>query len=545
MKHIRLIIFLALAALAACSSGDDTRLAVADSLLEQRPDSAMAILRSVDSHKLDKGNRAYYALLFTAAQYKCYEPIVSDSLIDIAVDYYAGSSDHNRRLRSLIFKGAALEEMGDQLAAIDWYKKAESEASPTDFENIGYINLRLGGLYTDLFIDNHEDLQKYKKALLNYEKTGNQNKRLSSLLFVGGLYRKSNKDSAYFYLNRAKTVAQEIQDTARYYYALQILARAYYVDSLFNNAKNLSVYIIQHGGKYVSDDSYYDAANAYVALHRQDSAKFYFNLAKPKGLSDIGRVDRLTTLTNILKAEGNYKDAFVTNEVCNELAHRITDKRNKMQMFQYEKYFDYQLYKNENKRMKSERFVLYLLTILGFLIILSVSLMLRYRKLQIKNNQLTIAQLQEESSRIREMLQSGEGRENELKTAMGNRISNIRQLIDLSYSLEGKPALFMKAFRQTVKSSKTSKNTSFIEDIIKFVNLNHDNLIERIAIKYPMLKEEELAIIALLRCGFSYIEISICMGYENPNYVNTKKLRIARKMGLKVSLKNHIENFKP
>ena len=133
----------------------------------------------------------------------------------------------------------------------------------------------------------------------------------------------------------------------------------------------------------------------------------------------------MTTLTNILKAEGNYKDAFVTNEVCNELAHRITDKRNKMQMFQYEKYFDYQLYKNENKRMKSERFVLYLLTILGFLIILSVSLMLRYRKLQIKNNQLTIAQLQEESSRIRETLQSGEGRENELKTAMGITVSAI------------------------------------------------------------------------------------------------------------------------
>lgn len=101
----------------------------------------------------------------------------------------------------------------------------------------------------------------------------------------------------------------------------------------------------------------------------------------------------------------------------------------------------------------------------------------------------------------------------------------------------------MKAFRQQIKTSKSELSSNLMKDIRLFVDLNYNNFISIISDKYPFLKDDELMIISLLRCGFSYIEISICMGYDNFDYVNTKKLRIAKKMGLTTSLKKFIDDY--
>ena len=97
MKKLMLLL-LVLLSLAGCSAPVDGRLAEADSLLcAGMQEKAFTILKSVSPGSLrGRGNRAYYALLYTQAQYKCYEPIRNDSLINIAVDYYDGSDDYDK-----------------------------------------------------------------------------------------------------------------------------------------------------------------------------------------------------------------------------------------------------------------------------------------------------------------------------------------------------------------------------------------------------------------------------------------------------------------
>lgn len=171
-----LFLLLICLSLAGRSAPVDSRLAEADSLLcNGMPEKAFTRLKSVSHGSLrGRGNCAYYALLYTQAQYKCYEPIRSDSLIDIAVDYYDGSDDYDKRIRSLIYKGAALSDMGDRLEAIDWYKKAEETADTADYDNLGYINLRLGYLYSDSYMNNKAHIMKFKKALTLFNKAGNK-----------------------------------------------------------------------------------------------------------------------------------------------------------------------------------------------------------------------------------------------------------------------------------------------------------------------------------------------------------------------------------
>ena len=154
MKSILLIVVaVVLAAFSGCDRKTNFRLAAADSLMEVRPDSALEILDSVDSKSLSGENRAYYALLLTKAQYKNYITITSDSLINIALDYYDSGDRH---IEALIYKGAALQDMGLTTEAIDCYKKAESLIPEDNYELLGYVNMRLGSLYSDVYIGNNE-----------------------------------------------------------------------------------------------------------------------------------------------------------------------------------------------------------------------------------------------------------------------------------------------------------------------------------------------------------------------------------------------------
>ena len=126
-----------------CCTGNkyDSRLLLSDSLMNSHPDSAYEILKSIDACKLSgRCNKAYYALLYTQAQYKNVDSIHNDSLIDIAVDYYSGSSEREKYTRSLIYKGAALSDMGFPKDALEWYKKAEENADNYDYTNLGQKN---------------------------------------------------------------------------------------------------------------------------------------------------------------------------------------------------------------------------------------------------------------------------------------------------------------------------------------------------------------------------------------------------------------------
>ena len=98
--------------LAGCGGSHkvDARLALADSLIVDHADSAYTVLKAIDSEELlSESDRAFYALLFTQAQYKNVDSIGSDSLINIALDYYKDNHNREHYTRTLIYKGAVME----------------------------------------------------------------------------------------------------------------------------------------------------------------------------------------------------------------------------------------------------------------------------------------------------------------------------------------------------------------------------------------------------------------------------------------------------
>ncbi len=83
----------------ACSSPERKLLARADSVMEENPDSALAILEQLDRRSLDKSELPYYALLMTQALVKTDVPVDSDTLISLAYRKYADYRRGDRGIR--------------------------------------------------------------------------------------------------------------------------------------------------------------------------------------------------------------------------------------------------------------------------------------------------------------------------------------------------------------------------------------------------------------------------------------------------------------
>ena len=111
--HFLQLILLAICFITGCQGGKDTvsRLEEAETLIYESPDSALRLLESI-SHpeRLQGKEQADYALLLSLARYRCYIPASSDSLIQIAVQYYKDKDDADKKGMAYYTLGSILEE---------------------------------------------------------------------------------------------------------------------------------------------------------------------------------------------------------------------------------------------------------------------------------------------------------------------------------------------------------------------------------------------------------------------------------------------------
>ena len=110
-----------------------TKLKLAESQLQTKPDSCLAVISSIDQSNLrTRKEKARYALLMSAALDKNYIDVYSDSLITIATDYYSLRNDPRRRMMANYYLGLIQNRLGEYTAAIVTLEKAEKDALDLD-----------------------------------------------------------------------------------------------------------------------------------------------------------------------------------------------------------------------------------------------------------------------------------------------------------------------------------------------------------------------------------------------------------------------------
>ncbi len=154
----------------ACTNEAHQNLVAADEIIEISPDSASMVLEKINVDKLNKGDRAYYALLKTEADMKRDIAISSDSLIRSAVKYYRHSSHINNEVRSLFYLAFLYFENNKYKDAMLHATRAHDLANETHDQywiakSAGLISLILSKTY------NYSEAETYSRLAAEHYKS--------------------------------------------------------------------------------------------------------------------------------------------------------------------------------------------------------------------------------------------------------------------------------------------------------------------------------------------------------------------------------------
>ena len=90
------------------------------------PDVVRLVLDSIPFAALGDEARALYAILRTQADYKCYVPLTTDTLIRYATDYYKRNRKSYRAAMAWYSLGCVYTELKDDASAVEAYLQAQS-----------------------------------------------------------------------------------------------------------------------------------------------------------------------------------------------------------------------------------------------------------------------------------------------------------------------------------------------------------------------------------------------------------------------------------
>lgn len=309
--------------------GDDRNerlLAGAEACMEMRADSARRLLQQVDS-VLPERQQAHYALLWTQAMHKCRIPLEGDSLINVAVDYYAESGDRHRLAKSLLYKGLVHKQQGEVEAATEAF--VGSEQAFEGVEDDQYKALLFGHYASLLFRQNLFDksLDYYKRSYICKLKGDSIHYIVSACSDIATIYELlGQSDSAKIYYERGMQYRNQISEERYSLFAINY-ATFLIKTRLFVEAEHL----LQKSESQMSDSTYiYNVYSSFATLYYEtgeyEKARRYGEkmLESPDSLMQCGGY---LHLYRIHKRMGNMNAAVVFHDRYRRYDSDITLRR--------------------------------------------------------------------------------------------------------------------------------------------------------------------------------------------------------------------------
>lgn len=131
------------------------RLNDVESYIMERPDSALAVLDSMDRALLTTDRlKAHHALLHAMALDKNYIDVTDDSLASVALDYYSRKGPEKYEARSRYYLGLSYYYAGNFDKAIIELTKTEKIAEHSDSMYLGFAKMIQANIYTATHNDN-------------------------------------------------------------------------------------------------------------------------------------------------------------------------------------------------------------------------------------------------------------------------------------------------------------------------------------------------------------------------------------------------------
>lgn len=515
--------------LAGCGGRHDigATLDRADRLLFVSPDSALALLDSVDSPTLSEADRARRAFLVTKARHFGDYPLTDDSLINIAVDYYAGRGD-SVETQSYFLKSLINSVAGDIDASLLSAMMAYDCASRlNDYPYMGRAARQLAETYPE-FYSFAKSIEQSGVAIDCFRKAGMNEHADWELLSKAWNYSWSYEaEKAMAILDSVKDNPR-IRDNAYYgdkYYLTLAKVKAKQQECAASNS--IFKYYLQRTSR---PESYIwgDMAINYISLNMPDSASFYNNKAAEIAADQRDSIRVAYVGFMIKENEGDFKGALADLKTYIDVSDRNTD-RLLITPYTYNisDYFHNAAYENQLKARDRQ---LKLWTSILIAAVLIAVVLLLYISLQIKNrkNRLEYSELKFQFGQIKERLCSIENDSTQTSSDLRDKFSNYVITFDqLCRSMKDKKLKDMK------KRDRESLNRLISpEELAKFdeiVDILHDKLMSDFKRDFPEMNREQYTYACLLFAGLSNESISFVTG-RSVNALYTNKARMKNKI---------------
>ena len=286
MKREKNILFiLTILLLLACTACDRSarhvteHLSQAEELIWAAPDSALHILESIStSRHLTGKEQADYALLLSLAQYRCYIPVSSDSLINLAIEYYKDKNDADKKGAAFYVKGCILEEYTKDIPnALLAYKEAEMCIPDMNekryvariYSSLGYINKK-----SFHFDPAKEYYQKAVQANIDGKDTVAY---ASNLLNLSSLYYTLHQaDSANRCINTLIDIADSLNDLDLQVKIYNNIANRKIFEKNYAEAEKYLIHAIRLSSPHFPDKLSLGLANLYAYTGQKEKADSLF-----------------------------------------------------------------------------------------------------------------------------------------------------------------------------------------------------------------------------------------------------------------------------
>lgn len=558
-------------------------LAKAEAIMYEYPDSALHILQEIQPDiPSDNEQNATWALLMTQAQYKN-SIQQSDSLINIAYNYFINKDDAQRKALALFYKGALSNETHNVEDALQNYLEAATEVEKTDDYQLAFlINSEIGLMYlyrklNDYAMKYFEKAHHYAELSKNYEYIA------YSFIYIARIHSKNNQENkAIEYYNKAIEIAKENNLTAPLAGAMNEI----YLEFIRLGKNEKALYYVKEAIKIKKiDEIIFALGDTYRHLHQHDSANYYLNLASKSSNIHTAR-SAYQALYYMAKEKKDYKNVIEYSEMLWFYQDSIGKTERNEALIEMKEKYDQQKIINENNlsQMKKDRIIRYALIAL---IILTITICLYQRKIVsqkqeiqekeekircftmkihdnetlISRNQMRLEELTiqmkvnkeikeqwKEQKKIRqEIEQQNEAlkqENNELQNHIGSyaqslkeklkELETMKHLSEENQNLHKREAFLCNQLIKQTELFNKLKTTKYIDDklwkeIKAKIDLLFDNYTQRLYQQIPSLTDGDIQICCLIKLRFSNGDIANMLAIS-PTSVSKRKLRLKERI---------------
>lgn len=567
MKSVFLVISVLAAlitALSGCTESETSRsLDRAEAVMEEHPDSALAILGAIPSADVNSSaDRALHALLLTQAQIKNGHIVDNDSLINIAVRHYSDSDDSPRLMKSLFYKAQVEYNRGDMAAAIVPAIRARELA--TEF-NDSYWRAKAAELMADIYSVTHyksEAVKYTEEAAEHYKKAGKARNHLFALCDLAVVRSNDgvddNKNIAL--LDSVRRIAiNEPADTTLIVYADRTLF-GMYVDSGRNDeAHRILEEMLSLKSHYFPDSEQYSYMSRLATNDGNDEeALQIIKTANDEATNTSQKVHVYVFYRDYHKSKGMsreaeaYTDSILTlqnTEVAAVLKQSVVSAQRDFFTARAEKEAD----KARLSAMTASALGILLAAVcIGFLLYYREKM--RRKKAEIETMMLEAQSLSAQLDEKDESLQSAINELNktrndlkELSITVSDKDSLLKTQTLLTNSILEKRFQTLNALSKDylTLTNQSSPRTGIVSDFKKeldimanpesqaelerIVNNKHQGIITRLRNQLPKIKDQDIFFLTLIAAGVSRNAICLITKNKQANYYN-KCSRLRRKI---------------